>query len=89
MTQAQLEDAVAEATGEPACLIRGMGFSLVPCEMEPEDLGLFVACPHCSRPVPYPGASRDGSPALAGCADCDALFVAAPGAVFATGPARP
>jgi hypothetical protein len=88
MTQAQLEDAVAAATGEPAYLIRGMGFSLVPCVLEPEDLDLCVACPFCGQGVTYPGSTYDGSTALAECLRCDVYFDVSCDEVYAAGPTR-
>ena len=71
MTQAQLDRAVAGATGESLRTIRRLGFGLRPPrrdDLEPEDLRLVVDCPFCGRPVAYPGPARDGSPALAECA---------------------
>ena len=89
MTQAQLDDAVAEATGEPSVPIRGLGFSLVPCRAwSPRTWASCVACPFCGRGVAYPGrpatARRPGRvPA------CDVYFDFAPDEVYAAGPARP
>ena len=58
-----------------------------PRDLEPEDLRLVVDCPFCGRPVPYPGLVRDGSPALAECADprCDVYFDFAIAEVYAAG----
>ena len=86
MTQAQLDHAVADATGETVATIHLWGFSPLaerPDDLEPEDLALCVACPHCRRAVAYPGA-----PALAECLDCDVYFAAEPAAVFAAAPTR-
>ena len=75
MTQAQLEDAVAEATGEPAVLDprHGVRPRAVPC-WSPRTSDLRVACPFCGRGVAYPGATCDGSAALAECPRCDVYF---------------
>jgi hypothetical protein len=88
MTQAQLEDAVACATGESITTIRSLGFSLEPHEgddTEPEILGLAVICPCCHEPVPYAGLTRDGSPTLGECLACDIFFDVAIGQIFASG----
>jgi hypothetical protein len=85
MTQAQLDRAVARATGEPLRLIRGRGFGLAPrrpAAPEPEDLALCVECPFCGRRLPYPGAPG-GTPALGECDRCDVDFDVTPGDVFA------
>jgi hypothetical protein len=79
MTRAQLERSIAGRTGESPRTIRRLGFGLQPTrprDLEPEDLRLVVDCPFCGRAVPYPGTARDGSPALAECADprCDVYF---------------
>ena len=76
MTRAHLLRAVAGRTGESPHTIRRLGFGIPTDDLEPEDLRLVVACPHCGRPVPYPGRAADGSPALAECAAprCDAFF---------------
>ena len=57
MTQAQLDRAVADRTGESLRTVHRLGFRLG-CRspsLEPEDLRLVVDCPFCGRPVPYPG----------------------------------
>jgi hypothetical protein len=77
MTQSQLHLAVAQATGETIALIRTLGFGLVteaPDDLEPEDLGLVAACPHCRCQVPYPGMTRDGALVMAECVQCDVYF---------------
>ena len=77
MTQAQLQSAVARATGEPIRTIRDRGFHLVPeapAGLTPGAIAGLVACPHCRRFVPDPGTARDGAPLLAECLDCDAYF---------------
>ena len=55
MTQAQLNHAVARATGETITTIRSMGFKLVPDEIdEPDDAEedyLWLDCPFCRSPV--------------------------------------
>jgi hypothetical protein len=87
MTLTQLHGAVARATGESIGLIRTLGFGLVaerPDDLEPEDVGLVVACPHCRRPVLYPGMTPDGSPVMAECPGCDVYFLAPPERVDVT-----
>ena len=79
MTQAQLDRSIAGRTGESPRTIRRLGFGLQPArppEPGPEDLRLVVDCPFCGKAVPYPGPARDGSQALAECADpcCDVYF---------------
>ena len=88
MTQAQLDRSSPAATGESPRTIHRLGFGLQavrPRDLEPEDLRLVVDCPFCGRPVPYPGTVRDGSPALAECADprCDVYFDFDPSEVYA------
>jgi hypothetical protein len=87
MTQAQLDDAVACATGESITTIRSLGFSLEPHERddsEPEDPGLAVICPSCHEPVPYAGLTRAGAPTLGECLACDLYFDVAIGQIFAS-----
>jgi hypothetical protein len=77
MTQAQLDSAVADATGESIPTIRHLGFSVLAGDggdLEPEDLRLVVDCPFCRRPVAYPGRTRDGSLPLGECEPCDVYF---------------
>ena len=77
MTRAQLDTRIAARTGESLSVIRHLGFQLKPepCkEPATEELRLVVHCPFCRGAVPYPGRSRDGSPALAECAACDVYF---------------
>jgi hypothetical protein len=77
MTRNQLSLLVAARTGESLSVIRRLGFELKSERREEpvaEELCLVVHCPFCREPVPYPGRSRDGSAALAECADCDVYF---------------
>lgn len=90
MTQAQLDRAVANQTGEPRATIRRLGFqvdllSRFDAEEDAADVRLVVDCPSCRRSVPYPGYARDGSPLLAECADprCDLYFDFDPMRVYA------
>ncbi len=88
MTQAQLDRSIAGVTGESTRTIRRLGFGLQPARPRdpgPEDLRLVVDCPFCGRSVAYPGRVRDGSPALAECADprCDVYFDFAESEVYA------
>jgi hypothetical protein len=92
MTQAQLDRSIAGVTGESPRTIRRLGFGLQPSsprDLEPEDLRLFVDCPFCGRPVPYPGRVGDDSPALAECTDprCDVYFDFDVSDVYAAGSA--
>ena len=89
MTQSQLDRSVADRTGESPRTIRRLGFglqALAPRPPAPEDLRLVVDCPFCGRAVPYPGRSRDGSPALAECLGptCDVYFDFHESDVYAT-----
>lgn len=77
MTQAQLDHEVAATTGESIQTVHRLGFSVVPDDrddQESEPLYLVVHCPHCRKPVLYPGQLADGSCPLAECAGCDLLF---------------
>ena len=77
MTTAQLNSRIAARTGESLTVIRRLGFQL---KAEPreepvaQEITLVVHCPFCRGAVPYPGRSRDGSAALAECAECDVYF---------------
>jgi hypothetical protein len=90
LTQAQLDCAVAGATGESVATIHRLGFGLLPAgrdpEPDPEDLRLVLDCPFCGRPVPYPGRASCGTPALAECDRCDVYFDYEPNEVYAAGP---
>jgi hypothetical protein len=99
MTRNQVSHLIAARTGESLAVIRRLGFQI---KSEPreepvaEELCLVVHCPFCRQAVPYPGRSRDGSAALAECADCDVyfecedrdVFPASSGAVASPTPAR-
>ena len=90
MTQAQLDRSVADRTGESLHTVHRLGFQPgLAHKLEPEDLRLVVDCPFCGRAVPYPGRSRDGSPALAECLNpaCDVYFDFVEADVYATEPA--
>ena len=85
MTQAQLERAVAVATGETIRDVRSRGFSIL--ERRPEspdldDLSLVIDCPFCGAVVPYPGLPDGDAPALAACPTCDVEFEYAPYEVY-------
>ena len=87
MNRRQLDRAVARATGESLRTIRERGFGVFeirPAAAGPERLTLVADCPHCRRPVPYPGRAADGSPALAECTDCDLYFEPRPETVYTT-----
>jgi hypothetical protein len=85
MTQAQLECAIADLTGESLDFVHGFGFSL-PAILEPEDLVLVLDCPFCCRPVPFPGRVRGGALAQAECLACDIYFEPREHEVFAADP---
>jgi hypothetical protein len=77
MTQAQLDNQIANITGEPLTRAHFLGFGLITeqqDDLEPEDVKLVLDCPFCGRPVPYPGRSTDGSEAMAECDRCDVYF---------------
>jgi hypothetical protein len=77
MTRDQLNTRIAVRTGESLSIIRRLGFQLKSERREEpvtEALCLVVHCPFCREAVAYPGRSRDGSPALAECEDCDVYF---------------
>jgi hypothetical protein len=80
----QLDRAVARATGESLRTVRERGFGVFEIRPAagPERLTLVADCPHCRRPVPYPGRAADGSPALAECTDCDLYFEPRPETVY-------
>jgi hypothetical protein len=83
----QLDRAVARATGETLRTVHARGFGVL--EVRPaapglEGLALVTDCPHCRRPVPYPGRAADGSAALAECPGCDLYFEPRPETVYAT-----
>ena len=86
MTQAQLDCATADVTGESLEIVHGLGFSL-PAALEPEDLCLVLDCPFCRRPVPFPGRVKGGALAQAECLDCDIYFEPREHEVYVADPA--
>jgi hypothetical protein len=91
MTQAQLDRAVAQATGETLYTIRCLGFGLTAYArraLEPEDLTLVLDCPFCGRAVAYPGLGGDGSLPVAACLRCDVDFAFQPNEVYVASLAR-
>jgi hypothetical protein len=86
VTRHQLDRAVARATGESLRTVRALGFGMLEARPapRPEGLTLVADCPHCRRPVPYPGRAADGSPVLAECPGCDLYFEPRPETVYAT-----
>jgi hypothetical protein len=86
MTQAQLDGAIADATGESLAIVHRFGFSL-PGALEPEDLRLVLDCPFCRRPVAFPGRVRGGALAQAECLDCDVYFEPREHEVYVADPA--
>jgi hypothetical protein len=92
LTQHQLDSAVAGITGETISTIHRLGFGLLGAQattLEPEDLRLVLDCPFCGHPIPYPGQTRRGEPALAECAGCDVVFDYRPDEIYAAGPVDP
>lgn len=90
MTQRQLENAVADATGESLDMVRNRGFGLMIPDRPgavPEDLVLTVVCPLCQCSVAYHGGPRDGSSLLAECLPCDLYFAIQPDDVHIGAPA--
>jgi hypothetical protein len=86
MTQAQLERAVASATGETIRDVRSRGFSILensPGTPDPDDLSLVIDCPFCGGVIPYPGLPEGDAPALAVCPACDVEFEFVPHEVYA------
>ena len=77
MTRSQLNDCIANRTGDSISAIRRLGFQLKSQphqEPSAEDIRLVVYCPSCRGQVAYPGRARDGSTALAECVACDIYF---------------
>ena len=86
MTQAQLDRAVASATGETIRNVRSRGFGILehwPESSDPEDLCLVLDCPFCGGVIPYSGLPEDD--ALATCPACDVEFEYAPHEVYPAG----
>jgi hypothetical protein len=81
MTQRQLVQAVAGATGESRRTIRTRGFGVLHARSRPatDDLQLVLDCPFCGHRVAFPG-TLDG--AMAECLICDLYFEALPGDVY-------
>lgn len=89
MTQAQLDDAVADALGESLSTVHHLGFRIVaeqPDDLEPENLTLCIACPFCRKALPFHGPVRGGELPLGECLACDVYFDVQPDDVFAVGP---
>ena len=85
MTQAQLDRAVASATGETIRDVRNRGFGILKHRLEPtnpDDLFLVIDCPFCGAVVPYPGLPEGDTSALAVCPACDIEFEFAPYEVY-------
>jgi hypothetical protein len=86
MTQAQLEDAIAQATGESVRTVHRLGFSIAgdpAAQLEPENLTLCIDCPFCGHACTYPGLAGDGMAAMAECLSCDVYFEFASDEVYA------
>jgi len=86
LTQAQLDGAVAAATGESLHVVHRLGFRLAgdrPDDLEPEDVRPAVDCPFCRRAVPYPGRLEGGEWPLAECDSCDLYFEVSAADLFA------
>ncbi len=78
MTYTRLTSRMAAAAGEPLSVTSRLGFPWQSATHDGRDSGDIldwaVLCPHCARPVCYPGRSRDGSNPMAECEDCDVYF---------------
>jgi hypothetical protein len=86
VTQAQLNRAVAVATGETIRDVRNLGFSILerrPESPDPDDLCLVLDCPFCGGVIPYPGLPGDDR--LATCSSCDVEFAYALHEVYLAG----
>jgi hypothetical protein len=84
VTQAQLDRAVAVATGETVRDVRHRGFTILEQRPEtpyPDDLSLVLDCPFCGAVISYSGLPEDD--ALATCESCDVEFAYAPHEVYA------
>jgi hypothetical protein len=85
VTQAQLERAVASATGETIRDVRSRGFGILehwPETPDLDDLCLVLDCPFCGGVIPYSGLPEDDALALASCPACDIEFEFAPHEVY-------
>jgi len=92
MTQMQLEYAVAVATGESVRTVHALGFGLAaapPGDLEPEDLGLFAACPRCQAAAPLPARRNPDRLDFAACPRCALAFDYRDDEVFAAPSSRP
>jgi hypothetical protein len=88
VTQAQLDRAIASATGETIRDVRHLGFSVLEQRPEfpnPDDLSLVIDCPFCGGVIPYPCLPDGDAPALAVCPSCDVEFEYAPHEVYPAG----
>ena len=77
MTQAQLECAVAVATGESVRTVHRLGFGLVgPRPLNPgaEGLRLLVDCHRCGSAAPMPGRRHPDRIVFAECPGCGVAF---------------
>jgi len=92
MNQMQLECAVAVATGESVRTVHAIGFRLAagpPGDLEPEDLGLFAACPRCGAAAALPTRGRPDRLDFAACPRCGLAFDYRDDEVFAAPSSRP
>jgi hypothetical protein len=92
VTQAQLDRAVASATGETLRDVRSRGFGLLSARRrspEPDQLILVIACPFCRAVVQFVPASEIEMPALVGCPECDVEFEYAPHEIRTVHPHSP
>ena len=86
MTQLQLESAVAVATGETVRTVHALGFGPAAgpaAGLEPEDLGLFAACPRCAAAAPLPPRGHPDRLDFAECPRCGLAFDCRDDEVFA------
>jgi hypothetical protein len=88
MTQAQIDLAVAAATGESLTTIRDRGFSFVASDPWPEPPTRCVVCPSCSCPIAFDGDAPACGPVEVECPDCDLCFAVDSDAILPTRPQR-
>jgi hypothetical protein len=73
MTNSEIEQAVARATGESRRVISSYGFSLLPNECEPEtDVSLALDCPGCGARLDVVDVSEPLTELE--CGRCDAVY---------------
>ena len=76
---------MARATGESIRTVHALGFGPAagPAGLEPEDLGLFAACPRCAAAAPLPPRRAPDRLDFAECPRCGLAFDCRDDEVFA------